>query len=120
MSFTFDNDTPIYLQIIEHIKMQIISGKYDMGDKLPSVREFSADLAVNPNTVQKALLELESIGLIYTERTNGKFVTNDKKKIAQLKSQTIKDRICKFFESMQKIGLTKQEIMDVLNDIDEE
>ena len=120
MGFTFDNETPIYLQIIEHIKMQIISGKYNMGDKLPSVREFSADLAVNPNTVQKALIELEKISLIYTERTNGKFVTKDKKIIEKLKSQAIKNHINKFFDSMQKIGLTRQEIIDALQNIDKE
>ena len=120
MGFTFDDETPIYLQIIEHIKMQIISGKYNMGDKLPSVRDFSADLAVNPNTVQKALGELESIGLIYTERTNGKFVTKDKKKIEKLKALAIKVRIDKFFDSMQKIGLSKQEIIDVLQNMDKE
>jgi len=120
MGFTFDNDTPIYLQIIEHIKMQIISGKYNMGNKLPSVRDFSADLEVNPNTVQKALGELEAIGLIYTERTNGKFVTKDKKKIEKLKQQAIQDRINKFFDSMQRIGLTKQEIIAVLQNMDKE
>ena len=77
MSYDFNNDLPIYLQIIERIKMQIIKSEFKPLDKLPSVRELSCIYEVNPNTVQKALFELESMGLIFTERTNGKFVTED-------------------------------------------
>ena len=77
MSFEFLNSTPIYLQIVEHIKTQIISKKYLPNQKIPSVRELSLMFEVNPNTVQKALSSLEDEGLIYTERTNGKYVTNN-------------------------------------------
>ena len=77
MSFEFKSDVPIYLQIIENIKMRIISREYLPSERLPSVRELSLHYEVNPNTVQKALSELENMGLIYTERTNGKFVTED-------------------------------------------
>ena len=87
MSFNFNDELPIYLQIIEHIKMQIISKKYLPNQKLPSVRELSFELEVNPNTVQKALFELENIGLIYTERTNGKFVTDNEQLIEDIKNQ---------------------------------
>ncbi len=114
MGFNFDNDTPIYLQIIEHIKMEIISKKFLLGQKLPSVREFSFLLEVNPNTVQKALSELEGDGLIFTERTNGKFVTEDNVKIEKIKNQMIKERIGEFFDSMQKMGLSEDEIIKVL------
>jgi DNA-binding transcriptional regulator YhcF (GntR family) len=70
MGYKFNDETPIYLQIVEYIKMQIISKNYLPCQKIPSVRELSFEFEVNPNTVQKALFELENLGLIYTERTN--------------------------------------------------
>ena len=90
MNINFDNNTPIYIQLLEYIKTYIISGKLNSGDKLPSVRDFASMFKVNPNTMQKALAELEEEKLIYTERTNGKFVTNDKKIINDIKSKYAK------------------------------
>ena len=116
MSFNFEEDTPIYLQIIEYIKMQIISRKLLPKQKLPSVREFSFDLEVNPNTVQKALLELENMGLIFTERTNGKFVTNNEKLIDEIKKQTIQKMVEDFYVSMKKIGIEKEQVLKILID----
>ena len=86
MEFTFDNNIPIYIQLLEYLKIYLISGVFKSGDKLPSVREFATTFKVNPNTMQKALAELESIGLIYTERTNGKYVTNNPKTIEKCRS----------------------------------
>ena len=74
----FDNNIPIYIQIVEKLKIQIISGEYAPGERLLSVRDLATSLKVNPNTLQRALQELEDAGLIFTERTNGKFVTSDK------------------------------------------
>ena len=85
MEFTFDNNIPIYIQVLEYIKIYLISGVFKCGEKLPSVREFATTFKVNPNTMQKALVELETLSLIYTERTNGKFVTTDKKLINKYK-----------------------------------
>ena len=81
MEFVFDNNVPIYIQLVEYIKIYLISGVFKSGEKLPSVREFATTFKVNPNTMQKALAELESLELIYTERTNGKYVTKDEKLI---------------------------------------
>ena len=78
MNFIFDNDRPIYIQLVEQLKEYIVSGTFKAGEKLPSVREFAMQIKVNPNTVQKALAEIENQKLIYTERTNGKFVTENK------------------------------------------
>ena len=75
MECTFDNNIPIYIQLLEYMKIYLISGVFKCGEKLPSVREFATTFKVNPNTMQKALAELESMNLIYTERTNGKYVT---------------------------------------------
>ena len=101
MSFNFNNDTPIYIQIIEDIKLQIINKRYQPNDKIPSVRELSILYGVNPNTIMKALTELEDLGLIYTERTNGKFITDNEKVINEAKSQTVNDMINKFYCSME-------------------
>ena len=73
----FNNETPIYLQLFQRLALDIVNGKYKSGEKIPSVRELSNMFRVNPNTVQKALSELENVELIYTERTNGKFVTDN-------------------------------------------
>ena len=116
MSFNFSNDTPIYLQIAELIKKQIISGTYSPGDKLPSVRELSANLKANPNTVQKALSDLEDEGLIVTLRTNGKFVTDNKNIISEKKDATVKKAVEDFFTKMQELGLSEQEIKGLLVD----
>ena len=80
----FETNTPIYIQLVEEIIISVISGNLKPGEKLPSVREFSLQKKVNPNTMQKALAELENLNLIYTERTNGKYVTNDIKIIKEL------------------------------------
>ena len=76
----FSNDSPIYLQLFQKLALDIVTGKYKAGEKIPSVRELSSIYKVNPNTVQKALNELEGVDLIYTERTNGKFVTSNKRR----------------------------------------
>ncbi|MBO7214461.1 MAG: GntR family transcriptional regulator [Clostridia bacterium] len=118
MSFSFKNDAPIYLQIIEHIKMQIISKAYKPNDKLPSVRELSCIYEVNPNTVQKALAELEMEGLIYTERTNGKFVTGDSLVIQKATNDTVDKMVDEFLNSMQSIGISKSEAIKILGEKD--
>lgn len=115
MSYEFNNEIPIYLQIIEHIKMLIISKKYLPNEKIPSVRELSLKYGVNPNTIQKALNELENIGLIYTERTNGKFVTNKEDKLKKITENTINEKVNDFFNSMEELGLNKEEILKILN-----
>ena len=119
MSFDFNNDTPIYLQIIEHIKTMIISKKYLPNQKLPSVRDLSLFFEVNPNTIQKALSELENMGLIYTERTNGKFVTENEKIIEKITNETLRKMIDNFYESMEKIGLDKKQVLDLLKNEEE-
>lgn len=77
MNFIFDNDRPIYIQLVEQLKQYIVSARLKPGERLPSVRDLAMESKVNPNTMQKALSELEDDKLIYTERTNGKFVTDD-------------------------------------------
>ena len=84
MDYIFDNERPIYIQLVEMIRIEIVSGKFKKGQKIPSVRELALIMKVNPNTMQKALVELENEQLIYTERTNGKYVTEDEELIEKL------------------------------------
>ena len=109
MNTNFDNNIPIYLQLLEYVKTYIISGQIKSGEKLPSVREFANMFKVNPNTMQKALVELEEQKLIYTERTNGKYVTEDKKIIDNLKKECAQKIIDDYFLSMSKIGISKED-----------
>ncbi len=119
MNITFDNNIPIYIQLLEYVKIYIISGAFKCGEKLPSVRDFSITFKVNPNTMQKALSELEDIGLIYTERTNGKFVTKDPKVVEKLKDEYALTLAKSYFEGMKRIGLGKADSINYLEKIGE-
>lgn len=109
MEFCFDNNIPIYIQLVEQLKIYIISGELTPGQRLPSVRELAMQTKVNPNTMQKALAELENLGLIYTERTNGKFVSEDKDSIAAYRREYALQMSNRFFSDMQKIGFDKEQ-----------
>ncbi len=117
MSFNFDNERPIFIQIVEEIERQIVSGSLSPGEKLPSVREYAMKSKVNPNTMQKALSELENMKLIYTERTNGKYVTKNQKIIKSHKEKFAKDTTLKYLTNMKELGFTKEEIKEYLNKI---
>ena len=119
MQFTFDNNVPIYIQLLEYMKIYLISGVFKCGEKIPSVRELASTFKVNPNTMQKALGELESMNLIYTERTNGKYVTNDENLIKELKNEYAMELAKSYFEGMKKIGLGKADSIKYLKEIDD-
>lgn len=116
MSYSFDNNIPIYIQIINNIKIDIISGKLKCNEKIPSVREFASIYKVNPNTIQKSLMELENIGLIYTDRTNGKYVTNDQRIIDRIKEEYSLSIVNNYFNDMEKIGINKKEAIKYLKE----
>lgn len=111
MAWLLDDDTPIYIQISNKIKVKIINGEYEPGSKLTPIREFSADIAVNPNTVQKAFLLLEQEGLVISRRTIGKFITQDLDVIEKLKNDFIRDETKKFLTNVRQLGLTDDEII---------
>ena len=114
MAWDLDSDRPIYAQLVERIQMQIVSGQYPPGGKLPSVRDLAAVAAVNPNTMQKAFAELERSGLIITQRTNGRTVTKDEEMIRQIKAELAKEHVDAFFIKMKKLGYTEQEAVELL------
>lgn len=105
MDYIFDNVRPIYIQLVEMIRIEIVSGKFKKGQKIPSVRELALIMKVNPNTMQKALLELENEKLIYTERTNGKYVTSDENMIEKVKAELAKEIVSNYLNSMKNIGI---------------
>jgi len=115
----FDNNIPIYIQLVEQLKIYIISGYFSSGERIPSVRELAIKTKVNPNTMQKALTELENLKLIYTERTNGKYVTNDKKVIDKLKEEYANNLVNKYFSDMESIGFNNKEAIKYLIDTEE-
>lgn len=117
MNFIFDNERPIYIQLVEQFKIYIISGKIGLGDRLPSVRDMALSLKVNPNTLQRALLELESEGFIYTERTNGKYVTDNEKFIGDKRSEYAKDKVMKYFDDMKELGFDREEALSYMKEI---
>lgn len=114
MGYEFNNGTAIYLQIIDDVKEKILSGEFQKNQKIPSVRELSAQYGVNPNTIQKALFDLESAGLIITERTNGKFVTSDQSVIENIKKETITKRLNEFYAKMEKLGIDKSSVIEII------
>ena len=117
MDLNFDNERPIYIQLVEKLKILIVSGVYQSGTRIPSVRELALKYKVNPNTMQKALEKLEEDKLIYTERTNGKFVTTDKKIIESIQQELAKSKTKEYIEAMQALGIDIKKIVKLLQDI---
>ena len=120
MPWNLDSSRPIYLQIIERVQMDIITGRYQPGDKLPSVRDLAQEAAVNPNTMQKPLSELERSGLIYSQRTSGRFITEDKELIHQMKKELAAAEVSAFVAHMKQLGITPEEIRQLLAETIEE
>lgn len=117
MEYIFNNDKPIYLQLLDNIRMEIVSGILKPGYRLLSVRELALKMKVNPNTLQKALGELENEGLIYTERTNGKFVTNDTKLIENIKIELANKNVLNYLNDMKSIGIDKEDAILYLQEL---
>lgn len=114
MPIKFSNDKPIFLQLAEIIKGNILGGKYGANEKLPSVREFALMYSINPNTVQKALQLLEDDGLIVTDRTNGKFVAENTGLIEKQKEIIINSEIDIFFDKMRALGLSNEDVKELI------
>lgn len=116
MPWDLDENRPIYLQLMEKIQLDIISGVYQAGDRLPSVRELALDASVNPNTMQKALSELERSGLVYSQRTSGRFITEDKSMLKKLKSELAARHIREFLITMKQLGFPPEEALALMKE----
>ena len=114
LDYIFDNERPIYIQLVEILRKEMVSGKLKPGERLPSVRELALTARVNPNTMQKALVELENEGLVYTERTNGKYVTNDYDIIENKKNELAEQKVTRYLNDMESIGINHDEAIKYL------
>ena len=114
MAWNLNSDRPIYAQILERMQRQSVSGVYQPGTKIPSVRELAADAGVNPNTMQKALAELERSGLVMTQRTSGRVVTEDLNMIKEIRNQLAGEQVKEFVKKMKDLGFDREDIIDLL------
>lgn len=120
MSWNLDSSRPIYAQIIEKISLDIVSGKYQPGDKLPSVRDLAAQAGVNPNTMQKALSELERENLVHSARTSGRFITEDKTMIEKMREELASTQIKEFLNKMSQMGFDYEKTITLLEKLGKE
>ena len=119
MAWKFKPAIPIYYQIVEEITARIFDGRYPPGGKIPSVREIAEEASVNPNTVQRAFSELESSGLIVTQRTSGRVVTSDEQVIAQARGAVAEKSVAEFIDGMRSKGLSIDDLIAILNTMKE-
>ena len=114
MHWQFSNDAPIYTQLIAQIKIGIVAGAFPPGERLPSVRDLATEAGVNPNTMQKALSELERSGLVMAVRTSGRVVTEDMEMIRQTKTALAREQVREFIDRMKRLGFNKEEVVELL------
>lgn len=117
MAWELDSDRPVYTQLLEVIQTRIISGVYASGTKLPSVRELAAQASVNPNTMQKALSELEKSGLIITQRNSGRFITENTAMIKKIREQLALRQIQGFLGKMRELGYDDTHILRLIKEM---
>ena len=117
MEWKIDNNKPVYIQLVEQLKVKIISGEIELDSKLDSVRSLAADAMVNPNTMQKALAELEREGFVYSKRTSGRFVTDNTELIENERKNLVKDNVKKTLDTLINLGYTNKEILNLVEEI---
>ena len=120
MEWKFRSDLPIYSQLVEQIKLGIVSGSLLPGERLMSVRDMATEAGVNPNTMQRALQELEREGMVFSQRTSGRFVTENLQVIERAKKKLAEEQIRGFQEAMKKLGYRREEILTLLKEKEEE
>lgn len=116
MHWVFTPDAPIYLQVVRQLEQMIASGMLAPGDRLLSVREFASQANVNPNTMQKALTELENRGIVYSKRTSGRFITDDPERILILREELAEKEITAFLGAMKRLGFSEDETARLISE----
>lgn len=116
MAWKFSSDKLIYTQIAERITLSVLSGEYECGQQIPSVRQLALEAAVNPNTVQRAFAELENEGIIISKGTIGRYVTEDTEVIENCRKKSAKQTVASFAKSIQPLNLSKQEIIKMIEE----
>ena len=120
MNWHFNSDMPIYTQLISQIKFAIVSGELPPGERVSTVRDLASEAGVNPNTMQRAFQELEREGLVFSQRSSGRFVTEDVSIIEKAKMALAQEHISKFISSMERLGYDRAEIIALLEEKNEE
>ncbi len=115
MAWDLSSDRPIYTQLIEQLELKICAGIYEPGSKMPSVRDLATQASVNPNTMQRALAGLEDSGLLYSQRTTGRFVTEDVNLIKKTRTKLATEHIVEFLTKMSELGFDQEEIIEILS-----
>ncbi|ACT02560.1 GntR family transcriptional regulator [Paenibacillus sp. JDR-2] len=116
MTIVFDNNMPIYIQIMNYVKKQIITGRLNPGDKIESVRDLALELQINPNTIQRTFQELEREGIVETRRGLGRFVTSRESTIMQIKKEMAGELLERFVQGMRELGFEKDDIVAIVKD----
>ena len=114
MSWEFDTTRPIYMQLVERIKLMIVTGELASGSKLKSVRDMAEEAGVNPNTMQRALAGLEREALVYSQRTSGRFVTEDKELLTKMRDEFAEEKVKTFIESLMQLGYAQDEVITLI------
>ena len=114
MAWDFTDNAPIYMQIVNGLQREIASGAYAPGTRLPSVRDLAMEAGVNPNTMQRALAELERLGLVNAQRTAGRFVTEDTAALSEMRKSLSETIVADFYRKMRGLGLSDEEIISVV------
>ncbi len=117
MQWRISNDAPVYAQLVQQMERGIASGLFSPGERLPSVRDLAAEAGVNPNTMQRALADLEREGLVYTQRASGRFVTEDASVIARAREELAKRQVTAFARAMQELGVSKEETQTLIHSL---
>lgn len=112
----FKDNIPIYLQIEQYLYRQIALGKMKAGEKIPSVRKLALELTVNVNTVQRALQEMNTQGILYIKRGEGNFVTEDTELLSKTKQSLINNELDEFVQNMEKLGVKKDKLVSTLTE----
>ena len=115
MPWVLEDDRPIYTQLLEQLQLRIIAGTYRAGQRLPSVRDLAQEAAVNANTMQRALAELEQAKLVYAQRTAGRFITEDLEMIAAARASFARQHALTYLQGMEKLGYTREEALQFLH-----
>lgn len=118
MSWQFTGDRTIYSQIVEQLQLRIVTGVYPPGGKIDPVRELAAEAGVNPNTMQRALAELERLELVYSQRTAGRFVTEDLERIGALRQSMALEKARSFYREMENLGFSRGETLAFLSRVE--
>lgn len=119
MEWEIKSNIPVYLQLMEKIQFDIVSGVYQAGKNIPSVRELAAQAGVNPNTMQRALSELEKDGLLYAKGTSGRFVTSDNELIQNIRANIAKSKAIDYLDSVKNLGYSIDDAIILLKNIEE-